>query len=281
MGKIHGGIRVKKILVCVLFMLFAMPLLGWSQEEQQIQGFNLKGYKDDGSEAWDVKGSTANIMGSEVFLSDVDVNAYGDENVNVTAATGRLNQVTGKVQLTDDVVITSERGTRLMTDSLDWDKENQTISTDENVWITDERVTVSGRGISARQALKTAEIREDVTVNMKADVDNVDAHVLVITSDGPMVIDQMKGLATFEKNVRAVHGDRTLNGDKIEIYFDQTVNQIREIICLGNVEIVQGANKTFADKAIYNAETQQISLFGRPKLILITEGPGAITTFRD
>lgn len=272
---------MKKIVCLFLLCLGMMVPPAWSQAEQQIQGFNLKGYKEDGSEAWDVKGATADIRGSEVILSDVNVNAYGDENINVTATTGKLDQQTGHVQLEDDVVITSERGTRLMTDSLQWDKENHTVTSNDDVLITDERMTVSGRGITARQELKSAEIRENVTVNVNTQPEGQAERILIITSDGPMVIDQLKGMATFETNVRAVQGDRVLAGDRVEIYYDESMSQIREIICIGNVEIVQGENKTFADKAIYNAQTQRISLFGRPKLILVTEGEGAITTLRD
>lgn len=272
----------RKIFFVLLVMIGFSLRLAWSEPEQQFQGFNLKGYKDDGSEAWDVKGATADIQGSEVILSDVNLNAYGDdENVNVTATNGRLDQKTGKVQLNEDVVITSQRGTQLMTDSLNWDKDSQTVTTDDDVLITDERVTVTGRGITARQELKSAEIRENVTVNLNTESEGKDEKILMITSDGPMVIDQLKGMATFETNVRAVQGDRVLTGDKVEVYYDETLSQLREIICIGNVEILQGENKTFAEKAIYNAQTQRISLFGRPKLILITEGEGAITTLRD
>ena len=47
---------------------------------------------------------------------------------------------------------------------------------------------------------------------------------------------------------------------------------IQKMIVTGNVEIEQGGNKSYAEKAIYEAGVKKLTLSGRPKLILITEG---------
>jgi lipopolysaccharide assembly outer membrane protein LptD (OstA) len=47
---------------------------------------------------------------------------------------------------------------------------------------------------------------------------------------------------------------------------------IQEMICTGHVEIEQDKNKSYAEKAVYKAGTQKLTLSGRPKLILQTEG---------
>ena len=65
----------------------------------------------------------------------------------------------------------------------------------------------------------------------------------------------------------------------MEVYFDSEQSKIKKILCIGNVEIVQGENKTYAQKAEYNASDQKLILTGRPKLILLTEGDGGIATF--
>ncbi|MBI3617316.1 MAG: hypothetical protein HY210_03750 [Candidatus Omnitrophica bacterium] len=49
------------------------------------------------------------------------------------------------------------------------------------------------------------------------------------------------------------------------------------MICTGHVVIIRGANQSFADKAVYNGEEKRLTLSGRPKLILVTEGDNAIT----
>lgn len=278
---------MRKIFFVIIFIfIFGLPTDLHAQDnpkafDQQFEGFNLKGYTDSGEDAWEVRGDTADVKGSQVIISNVDADSYGEEKVNVTASSGTIDQASGNMELKDDVVITSERGTQLLTDTLLWDKQGDMVSTEDDVLITDERVTVSGRGMKSKPGLKSAEIKKDVTVQVDTDDDELKQNMLTITSDGPMVVDQIKGVATFEDNVFARQENRTLKADKMEVYFHEKMEQITEVICIGNVEIMQGDNKTFADRAVYNAVSQKISLFGRPKLILITEGEGSVAAIRD
>jgi len=85
-----------------------------------------------------------------------------------------------------------------------------------------------------------------------------------------MEIDQKTSKATFRKNVVAVETDRTLKADLMEVYFDPTTNKIKEAICTGNVQIIQGGNTTHSEKAVYNGSDQTLTLIGRPKLIMVT-----------
>lgn len=243
------------------------------EPEQKFQGFNLQGYDDRGEKAWNVNGDTADIMGSEIILSNVDANTFGEQKMNVTAKTGTVDQASGKMHLEEDVVITSEDGKRLMTDSLDWNRTEDLVTTEDDVVITDERMMATGKGMKARPGLKTAKINEDVTVMIETETEEKEeSKTVTITSDGPMVIDQAESVATFEDNVVGVQGDRTLKADRMEVYFDKEMTTIKKMICLGNVEIEQGENKTFAKKAVYDAAEQKLTLLGRPKLILLTEG---------
>ena len=247
--------------------------------DQKFEGFNLQGYDNEGQKAWDVKGDTANIVGTEVELQNVNANAYGEQKVNVTAESGSIDQVNGNMKLRKDVVITSERGTQMLTDSLDWDKQKDLVSTEDKVLITDEQMTAKGTGMEAHPNLKTAQLKEDVTVMVDTEPDPALSKLLTVTCDGPMTIDQAKSIAILENNVVAIQDDRTLKTDRAEIYFDPKTNQIQQMICIGNVVIIQGENKTYADKATYNALDQKVILSGRPKLIMLTEGENALTSF--
>lgn len=248
---------------------------------QQFQGFNLQGYTDDGKKAWVVNGDKADILGSDIKISNVDAESYGDQKVNLTAETGTINQISGNIHLEKDVVITSEQGAQLLTDSLDWSRNEDLVETDDDVVITNQGLTATGKGMKARPGLKTAQIHEDVTVTMDTAPKAADPKTVTITCDGPMVIDQAKAVATFETNVVAVQEDQTLSADRMEVYFDETNQKIKELICLGHVVIVRGENKTFAEKAVYNGAEQKLVLSGRPKLILVTGGSGAITSIGD
>ena len=258
--------------------LTVMLSAGWlcaQEPEQKFQGFNLQGYDDKGEKAWNVNGDTADIMGSEIILSNVDANTFGEQKMNVTAKKGTVDQLSGKMRLEKDVVITSEDGKQLMTDTLDWNRTEDLVTTEDDVIITDERMMATGKGMKAQPGLKSAEIHKDVTVTIETKPEKQEeSQTVTITSDGPMVIDQAKSVATFEDNVVAVETDRILKADRMEIYFDNEMKGITQMVCLGNVEIEQGENKTFAKKAVYNAADQKLTLSGRPKLILLTEGGG-------
>ena len=67
-------------------------MYGGEDGEQKFEGFNLEGYTETGEKSWDVNGATADILGSEVKLSDVDANSYGEHAMNVTADIGVIDQ---------------------------------------------------------------------------------------------------------------------------------------------------------------------------------------------
>lgn len=271
----------------VLRMIVIAALLGAvdygfaAEPDQKFQGFKLQGYADDGQKAWDVDGETADIIGTKIKLNNVVANSYGEQKVNLTAEKGSIDQVSSEMHLEKDVVITSETGAQLVTDSLNWDRNKDLVTTKDDVLITDKGFSVTGTGMKAQPGLKNAEIHEDVTVLMMPEPTDPDGKTVTITCDGPMIVDQGKSMATFEKNVVAVRGDQTLKADRMELYFDGETKKIQDLICLGHVEIVQGENQTFADKAVYKANEQKLVLSGRPKLIMLTEDNDAFKNFGD
>lgn len=254
---------------------------GMPSGEQKIKGFNLQGYNDAGDKAWDVNGSTADFKGSEITLSNVDANSYGQEKVNLTAEKGTINQASGDMRLEKDVMITSERGMQLMTDSLNWNRNKDLVTTQDPVVITDKTMMVKGKGMTASPGLKNAEIKQDVTVRVNTEPKKYNGRMVTITSDGPMTIDQQKLTATFDTNVVASQGDRMLKADRMEVHFQADMKGITDMVCIGNVEITQGENKTYAEKATYDAATQKVILSGRPKLIMETDGNNGITAFTN
>ena len=265
------------LLLVQIFLLGGTSVVWAGEPGQQFEGFNLQGYTRDGKKSWTVNGDNADILGDKIKISNVAGESYGDEKVNLTAETGTIDQASGIIHLEKDVVITSERGTRMTTDSLDWNRNEDLVKTNDDVLITDKDMTMTGTGMEAHPAMKTAQIDQDVTVTMDTQPDPEVTSQITITSDGPMVIDQTKSYAVFQDNVVAVQADQTLKADRMEIFFDETKRQIKEMICSGHVVIIRGANQSFADKAVYNGEEKRLTLSGRPKLILVTEGDNAIT----
>ena len=266
--------KMKQIFQTVLLLIL---MAGWVQADddpnQKFNGFNLQGYDEAGEKAWEVNGDTANIVGSEVILSNVDANTFGEQTMNVVAKTGIVDQTSGKMHLQEDVVITSEDGQQMMTDTLDWDRNKDLVTTEDDVLITGKQMMVTGEGLWSKPGSKLAKIHKDVTVVVDTESKEETAgKTVTITSDGPMVIDQAKSIATFEENVVAFQEDQTLKADRMEIYFDKEMSGIEKMVCVGNVEIEQGENKSYAQRAVYQATTQKLTLSGRPKLVLQTEG---------
>lgn len=246
---------------------------------QQLEGFNLEGYTDGGEKAWDVVGETADIKTDKIDINNVDANRYGEPNVNLKAKKGTINKASGNIHLERDVVITTESGEQLTTDTLDWQKDADLVTTEDFVTITgNDGMKTTGTGLEAHPGLRTAKLEKDVTlkVNTQPEIPPSLDNMLEVTCDGPMEIDQSKNLGVFHNNVVAVQAGRQLKADKMEIYFNPETQQVKQVICIGNVEISQGENKSFSDRAVYNAADKKMILTGRPKLIMVTEGPGSI-----
>ncbi len=93
------------------------------------------------------------------------------------------------------------------------------------------------------------------------------------------MIDQARSMAVFKQNVTAIQEDKTLRSEMMEVYFNPDMKGVDRIVCLGNVVIEQGENRTYADKEIYDGKTKKLTLSGRPKLILITEGENGFASF--
>lgn len=264
---------MKKVFLVFLFSF--MMVLGIYADDslQQFEGFNLVGYTDDGEKAWDLNSETADVDGAIIKLTNMEANAYEQERLNLTAQEGFIDKISGHIHLERDVVITSEEGDQLITDSLDWERDNDLVKTEDQVVLTRGSMQATGLGMKAHPGLKNAELKEDVTVRVNIEPEKPKGQFVTITCDGPMEVDQNKQMAVFHNNVVAVQEveGRELKADKMEVFFDMESNQIKKLICTGNVSVIQGENKSYSDKMVYTAENQQLTLSGRPKLVFYTE----------
>ena len=238
---------------------------------QEFEGFDLVGYGEGGEKAWDLKGDTAIIEGDNVSITNVDANSYGKENMNVVAEVGRVDKKSGNMRLEDNVVVTSETGMQLLTDSLDWQKDKDLVTTQDDVLILRDNMKATGKGATARPGLNAAQLNKDVKVEYEPAPEDGMEGTVTITCDGPMEVDYENQTAFFSDNVVAIQNDRKIVADRMELFFDGATKKIKEMICIGNVLIVQGENTSFSDRAIYKAQEQKIVLSGRPKLLMHIE----------
>ncbi|MFH0826401.1 MAG: LPS export ABC transporter periplasmic protein LptC [Candidatus Omnitrophota bacterium] len=286
---------VLKISAGILFLLFfTVPVLGLqdpvlSQEsDQQIQDFSLSGYGEKGKKSWDISGKTADILGDVVKLSDVVGNLYGkEEDVRLTAERGDFNKTDGRVHLEQNVVIATSTGARLLTDSLDWDRKNQLISTNNPVDIQRDNLRALASGIHAQPSLKRVALEKDVRLDIspasdKNSADSSEEEKIIITCDGPLEIDYEKNVAVFRNNVKVEKQDITIFSDTMDVFFSTSPagakkiekepvvadNKIERIVSKGHVKIVRGLNVSYSEEAIYTALDKKITLSGRPKLVI-------------
>lgn len=268
-----------KILVCLgLFTVFSFTCradeaAGTPGSSQQLQGFNLNGYSNSGQKTWDINGTKADISENDVQITNVDANFYGKEQANLTADHGTIDKASGNVNLKDNVVITSkDRGTQMTTDTLDYNRNKDLVSTEDPVKIVDPQGVITGQGMVAHPNLKKTKINKHVKAVVNTKGPEAPAQILTITSDGPMQMDQARMYAVFVDNVVAVEAStgRELHSDKMEIWLDPTNKHIKRAVCTGHVKVVQGPNVSYADTMVYDGATQVLTMTGRPKIVFDT-----------
>jgi LPS export ABC transporter protein LptC len=261
------------------------------ESDQQISEFSLSGYGDRGKKSWDIAGKTADIFTDTVKLKDVTGNMYGDqEDIKLTAEKGDFNKADGKVHLEDNVVITTSGGTKLVTDSLDWDRKGQQVSTKDPVNIARENMVIDAKGAKGEPNLKKVELQKEIKLDVLTpkEEDPGTKEKIVITCDGPLQIDYEKNIATFLNNVLVERPDSKIYSDKMDVFFipsgkaesgsqDKGTppgvmgSKIDKIVASGNVRVVRGENTSFSQEAIYTAAGRKLTLTGRPQLVIYSQ----------
>jgi LPS export ABC transporter protein LptC len=264
---------------------------------QQMADFSLSGFCDKGRKNWDISGKSADIGGESIKLNDIVGNLYGErENVKLTAAKGDVNRQDSKVHLQDNVVVTTSSGARMTTDSLDWDRKGQLVSTSDQVNINKEDIIIVAQGAKGYPDMNKVDLEKDVQVQINnpaqpGDAPKAGKEATIITCDGPLQVDYLKNIAVFSNNVKVVTKDAVIESDIMEVYFlsggkpktekpsIDTVSagaQIEKIIARGNVKINHNQNISYSDEAVYDAKDRKITLSGKPRLVIYsTEGLNA------
>lgn len=266
--------NVKQLYSILFCLLLNIGILYADGPTQQLEGFNLNGYTDSGKKSWEINGDRADINDESINVTNVNANFFDPkQNANLKSRTGVINKVSGDVHLQDDVVLTSDRGTTMTTDSLNWSRNKDLVNTDDTVSIKDVKGTLTGTGLVGHPNLKQATLNQDITATINTGDSKAPSGSLVeITCDGPMEVDQLKMTAVFNRNVvaRELQTGRQLQADKMTIWFDDKNKKLKKVICSGHVIATQGNNSTYADEMIYTGDDEKLIMTGRPKLIFDT-----------
>ena len=274
------------IFLALSYQLSAVSLISaqnTQESDQQINDFSLSGYGEKGKKSWEIFGKSADVFTEDVQLDDVIGNLYGeDEDVKLTGDKGKFNKENGQLRLEDNVVITTSSGARLTTDSLEWDRKKQVVSTDDPVNIERDNMIAVAIGVTGEPNLSKVSLEKDVRVDIKPDQGQGNEEKIIITCDGPLEIEYEKNIATFYNNVKVEREDSTIYGDRLDIYFSTIDssdsppgfmhNKIEKIVAKGNVKIVRDENVSYSQEAVYTLVDKKIILSGRPKLVISSTG---------
>lgn len=272
--------------------------------QETLSSFSLSGYAKDGNRQWDLEGKSADIGTEKINLTDVRGKVYGKQtNMTVVADEGSLNRIDNNVHLEKNVLLTTDDGSTVNCDYLDWDAQNQRLTTESPVEIKRGLLQANGRGLIAQPLLNLVELNKDVTVKMslqnqaQAQAANQASpgpsvseafSPTVITCDGPLDVDYENQHATFNHNVKVKDQRGEIFADKMDIYFSTQKADgkqiqgmegmgIERMEACGSVEIHHGGNTTYSQKALYETKTGKITLTGQPKLVIYsTEGFGQL-----
>lgn len=272
---------MRSLITLIILLILNSCQLCFAQEDgkadQEIDGFSLVQYDDNGEKKWEMNGRTAELEGDNVRIDYISALAFGDAAcLKLKARKGDFNREEQLVHLRNDVVLKTSDGTMLTTDSLKWDAASKNVSTEELINIKKADFEVNGKGAVCNLENKTAELKENVTANMDAVSHGYllaggQQHETTITCDGPLEINYNKNKAAFLNNVKVEDSQGDILADRIDVYFDKATRRIKCVVARGNVKIVNGENVTYSEKAIYLVEQGRVILPKRPKLVIQSE----------
>ncbi len=231
-----------------------------------ISTFKLEGHTDAGRKKWEVEGETADLMTDTVVLSPVRAKAYGQVEVRLSAQKGEFNKSSQNVHLFGDVVVTTDDGAEMTTQSLNWVQARSEGSTEDWVRVTQPGMVALGLGGTGYPKLKRVWLERKVTVTL------VDPKgKTVITCDGPMEVDYGRRKARFWRRVKVGDSKGTIQSDRLDVAFDPSSNQMEKAVFWGHVDIQQGDQTARANRVNYWQPLGRIQLAGHPRMVVFTD----------
>lgn len=215
-----------------------MPGKKSDEVQHKIMSFNLEGLTDKGTKNWDVKGDSAeSISENQVKLNNIQAKAYGEDS---------------------QAVITADNGI--------YDKAKNNVTLETNV-----KATIESTQSGARGFIDLPDAAPGSSKSKKAGA-SAKKTKTVITCDGDVLFDYQNNHVYFNKNVKVVGEDGSIDADKITVNLNPATRKIEAIIAEGSVKMVRGENITYSEKATYVEADQKVALTGSPKLVVYQDG---------
>ena len=243
---------------------------GEEDSSHRVYSFTFSKYTTSGNKEMEIEGDSADVFAKSVILKNVIAKAYAEESpVTITADRGTIDKTTSKVRLEQNVVATTENGTRFLTETLDIVPNKKTLETTEQAEVKRDNISIAGLGAQGDSRLRKVKFKKKVTVVVKNPEAKSGAPT-VITCDGPLVVDYEKNIARFHDNVIAQDERGKLRADTMDVYYDKQTRRISKIVAVGNVVVENPeGNQTFSDNVTYLAEEGRIILGGDTEALYV------------
>lgn len=203
--------------------------------QHKVLSFNLEGFTEKGAKNWEVTGKSAeSVSETELKLNDIVAKSYGTDS---------------------KATITADEGV--------YSKTKNNVILEKNVKPTIENAQMLAGGPPASDTARPAPQAEDAGKKKRE---------TVITCDGDVQFDYEKNLVVFNKNVKVVNPDVTIDADMITVNLEPETKKVRDIVAEGNVRIARGDNITYSDKATYVEADKKVVLSGKPRIVMYQEG---------
>jgi len=138
-----------------------------SQELQKVHFVEDK----HGRKTWELEAKTVRLYQEENIsvLEDVKVTFYAKEGriFYLTAKQGKVHQDSKDVELMGDVVLTSNDGYQLKTQSASYQHSEKTVSTSDPVEIEGEQIRLTGKGMLVNMDDKTFKVLSQVKTQLR------------------------------------------------------------------------------------------------------------------
>lgn len=241
------------------------PLLEESPSAlQRIDNFSLEGFTEVGEKQWEIRARSADVTEDLVKMEDVKATAWGEEGkVDLESEKGEYDKGEKKIYLSNNVLIRTSEGTKLITDELTWDIQKQEADTDKEVVVERENFIAKGKGAVALTETKKVALKENVEVKAEP--------ATIITCEGPLELDYEKNVAKFYEKVKVEDERGKIFADRMDVFFYPQEKKIEKIFAYGNIKITHEGNIAYADEAIYDAKEKKIILKGSPRLVIVPE----------
>jgi len=138
-----------------------------SSPEQAIENFTLT-QTSQGEKKWELEAERAEIYKREgkTIVQKLKIKFYDQGKITsvLIAREGELRSQSGDMEVRGDVVVTSEEGTTLKTESLKWDANRNKIVTDDLVRQEKGDTIITGQGLESDPELEKVVIKKNVKV---------------------------------------------------------------------------------------------------------------------